>query len=152
MDLSQYLPLLIYYLFGSIPTEKFYKKLPKKEINNLGPILSKSFFLSILDFLKGIVGGILFTIFYESFSNYLADYGIFLGILMSSIAKFLLVIPIVFKELRKNKTLFISYVFYMCDQYSGIITFIILSSNKLFKQKINIKENNEVNSFKKRTS
>ena len=69
MDLSQYLPLLIYYLFGSIPIEKFYNKLPKKEINNLGPILSKSFFLSISDFLKGIVGGILFTIFHESFSN-----------------------------------------------------------------------------------
>ena len=69
MDLSQYLPLLIYYLFGSIPFEKFYKKLPKKEIYNLGPILSKSFFLSILDFLKGIVGGILFTIFHEFFSN-----------------------------------------------------------------------------------
>ena len=69
MDLSQYLPLLIYYLFGSIPVEKFYKKLPKKEIDNLGPILSKSFFLSISDFLKGIVGGILFTVFHESFSN-----------------------------------------------------------------------------------
>ena len=69
MDLFQYLPLLIYYLFGSIPTEKFYKKLPKKEFNNLGPILSKSFFFSISDFLKGIVGGILFTIFHESFSN-----------------------------------------------------------------------------------
>ena len=69
MDLSQYLPLLIYYLFGSIPVEKFYKKLPKKEFNNLGPILSKSFFFSISDFLKGIVGGILFNIFHESFSN-----------------------------------------------------------------------------------
>ena len=69
MDLFQYLPLLFYYLFGSIPTEKFYNKLPKKEFNNLGPILSKSFFLAILDFLKGIVGGILFTIFHESFSN-----------------------------------------------------------------------------------
>ena len=69
MDLSQYLPLLFYYLLGSIPVEKFYKKLPKKEIINLGPILSKSFFLSISDFLKGIVGGILFTLFHESFSN-----------------------------------------------------------------------------------
>ena len=69
MDLSQYLPLLIYYLFGSIPVEKFYKKLPKKEIINLGPILSKSFFLSISDFLKGIVGGILIAVFHESFSN-----------------------------------------------------------------------------------
>ena len=69
MDLSQYLPLLFYYLFGSIPTEKFYKKLPKKEINNLGPILSKSFFLSISDFLKGLVGAILLSIFHESFSN-----------------------------------------------------------------------------------
>ena len=69
MDLSQYLPLLIYYLFGSIPTEKFYKKLPKKEFNNLGPILSKSFFFSISDFLKGLVGAILLSIFHESFSN-----------------------------------------------------------------------------------
>ena len=69
MDLFQYLPFLFYYLFGSIPLENFYKRLPKKEINNLGPILSKSFFLSISDFLKGIVGGILFAIFHESFSN-----------------------------------------------------------------------------------
>ncbi len=69
MDLFQYLPLLIYYLFGSMPIEKLYKKLPKKEINSLGPILSKSFFLSISDFLKGVVGGILFTLFHESFSN-----------------------------------------------------------------------------------
>ncbi|AIQ95494.1 hypothetical protein [Prochlorococcus sp. MIT 0604] len=90
--------------------------------------------------------------FYESFSNYLADYGIFIGILMSSIAKFLLVIPIVFKEIRKNKTLFISYIFYMCNPYTGIITLIILSSSKFFKQKINIKENNEVNYFEKNTS
>ena len=37
MDLSQYLPLLIYYLFGSIPIEKFYNKLPKKE-TNLSPL------------------------------------------------------------------------------------------------------------------
>ena len=69
MDLSQYLPLLFYYLLGSIPVEKFYKKLPKKEIINLGPILSKSLFLSISDFLKGIVGGILIAVFHESFSN-----------------------------------------------------------------------------------
>ena len=67
MDLFQYLPLLFYYLFGSIPTEKFYKKLPKKEINNLGPILSKSFFLSISDFLKGLVGAILFPYFMNLF-------------------------------------------------------------------------------------
>ena len=69
MDLFQYLPFLFYYLFGSIPLENFYKRLPKKEINNLGPILSKSFFLSISDFLKGIVGGILFTLFHQTFSN-----------------------------------------------------------------------------------
>ena len=69
MDLFQYLPLLFYYLFGSIPAEKFYNKLPKKDFNNLGPILSKSFFFSISDFLKGIVGGILFTVLHESFSN-----------------------------------------------------------------------------------
>ena len=69
MDLFQYLPLVFYYLFGSIPIEKFYKKLPKKEFKNLGPILSKSFFFSISDFFKGIVGAILLTIFHESFSN-----------------------------------------------------------------------------------
>ena len=69
MDLFQYLPLLIYYLFGSIPTEKFYNKLPKKGFKNLGPILSKSFFLSMSDFLKGVVGAILLSIFHESFSN-----------------------------------------------------------------------------------
>ena len=69
MDLFQYLPLVFYYLFGSIPIEKFYKKLPKKEFKNLGPILSKSFFFSISDFFKGIVGAIVLTIFHESFSN-----------------------------------------------------------------------------------
>ena len=69
MDLFQYLPLVFYYLFGSIPIEKFYKKLPKKEFKNLGPILSKSFFFSISDFFKGIVGAILLTIFHKSFSN-----------------------------------------------------------------------------------
>ena len=90
--------------------------------------------------------------FYEDFASYLADYGIFLGILMRTILKFLLVIPIVFKEFRKNKILFISYVFFICNQYSGIITLIILSSNKFFKQNINIKENNEVNYFEQTNS